>query len=122
MITYERAGKTWVFGPLPVSRNTAAIFTALAKLQDAVVEDAFDIGTISGLITPLPEAIERSMRDSHTEQQINAFIDSIELDFGNPDSLGVLGDLSLLFMGIDPTTAPKVDPKLAAKAKASSKK
>lgn len=98
MITYNRNNQDWSFSPLPTSATTAKLFSSMA----AIKKNPRNIDTISELLTALPECIGRSMRDHHTEDQVNAFIDTILLDFGNPSSLTVLGDLSQLFMGIDP--------------------
>lgn len=104
MISYERAGLTWDFSPLPVSLNTAKLFGAMASL--AKKDQNVDMSAVADLIGALPEAIGRSMRAHHTEDEINKFIDTILLDFGNPDSLSVLADLNMLFMGISPNAKP----------------
>lgn len=101
MINFKRDGKSWSFSPLPATTTTAKLFTSMS----AIKKQPNDIEAIGTLLTVLPESIARSMRDHHTEDEVNAFIDTILLDFGNPASLTVLGDLYKLFMGINPAAS-----------------
>lgn len=105
MIQYERRGRTYRFDPLPVNRNTATLFSSIAELSKTREDGSFNVGAVASLIGALPEAIARSMRDHHTEHEVNAFIDTILLDFSDPASLSVLFDLQMLFMGVDPQKA-----------------
>ncbi len=108
MIEYERGQHVYNFEPLPASKTTARLYLGMAALTKGKKGQGMDMSAIAEVIGMLPECIARSMR-THPEEEVNAFIDTVVLDFGNPESLSVLSDLNMLFMGIDPAGVMKQD-------------
>jgi hypothetical protein len=107
MIEYQRAGKTWKFSPLPANKTTVTLYCGMAELGKKKEGQKVDVQLMMTVIKALPESIERSMRDHHSEREINAFIDTVVLDFGDPESMKVLGDLNALFLGVSPDAIKK---------------
>lgn len=109
MKEYLREGRVWKFNPLPPNNDAASLFLAMAEIsKNQKTPGKLDQTVLMNMISSLPRCIQKSMGKHHTEDEVNEFIDTIELDFGNPEKLMVVADLHQLFMGLDPAK-PKPD-------------
>jgi hypothetical protein len=103
VIEFKREGRDWKFEPLPMSTKACQFYLgmrALGKQGQSLDWEAFDY-----ILESLPTCVYDCMKKHHSEAEVNEFLATIVFDFGNPDSMLVLGELNMLFMGLNPQAA-----------------